>query len=321
METMVKNTIKASAKAEKPPRLTGKQIMKKLYYYRAYYVMFLPVFIFAILFKYLPMLGVRFAFYKFTPFKQEFVGLANFIDLFTGIKSPSFWRAFGNTLYLSVINLVIATIVSVTVALLLNDLTSRTLRSGIQTVLYLPHFMSWVVVASIFVIILSPSNGFVNNLLGIFGINPIYFLAEDKWWTPVYLFISRWKETGWGTIIYLAALAGVDPQLYEAASIDGAGKWKQTLKITIPSISTTIMTVFILNLGKVMNIFESVFVLGNDKVMDVADVITTFAYRIGIQNADYGMGTAIGLFKSVVGLSLVLITDRINKKIRGSSLL
>ncbi len=294
---------------------------KKIKYYRAYYIIFLPVFIFAILFKYLPMLGIRYAFYDFTPFKQKFVGIENFQDLFFGLKAPMFWRSFQNTIFLSIINLLLATVISVAVALLLNDLASRKLRSCVQTLLYLPHFMSWVVVASIFVIVLSPSGGFINGLLGVVGIDPVYFLAEESWWTPIYLFICRWKDTGWGTIIYLAALSGVDPQLYEAAAIDGAGKWKQTLNITLPSITTTIMTVFVLNLGKIMNIFESVFVLQNDKVLDVADVVTTFAYRIGIQGADYGMGTAIGLFKSVVGLVLVLITDRINKRLRGSSLL
>lgn len=305
-----------------PERLTAmKKTWKKIWYYRAYYAIFLPVFVFAVLFKYLPMLGVRYAFYDFTPFKQKFVGLENFEDLFFGLKATMFWRSFGNTIFLSVVNLLLATVISVAVALLLNEIASKKLRGGIQTVLYLPHFMSWVVVASVFVIILSPSGGFINSIRGLFGADPIYFLAEEKWWTPIYLFICRWKDTGWGTIIYLAALSGIDPQLYEAASMDGAGKWKQTLKITLPSISTTIMTVFVLNLGKIMNIFESVFVLQNDKVQNVADVVTTFAYRIGIQGADYGMGTAIGLFKSVVGLVLVLITDRINKKIRGSSLL
>lgn len=296
-------------------------IRTKLYRDRMYYLMFLPVLAFALFFCYAPMTGIRYAFYQFTPFKKAFVGLDNFIDLFTGLKAIHFWRAFRNTLFLSIINLIFATMISVTVALLLNDLKSRKLRGGIQTVLYLPHFMSWVVVASIFTIILAPQNGFVNNILKSMGLDPIYFMAEKKWWTPIYLFIARWKDTGWGTIIYLAALAGISPDLYEAAEIDGAGKWKQMLYVTLPSLSTTIMTVFVLNLGKVMNIFESVFVLGNDRVRDVADVISTFAYRIGIVQADYGMGTAIGLFKSLVGLALVLFTDRINRKIRGSSLL
>lgn len=294
---------------------------RKLYNDRLYYLMFLPVFILTIVFCYAPMVGVIFAFFDFTPFKMNFIGLENFQDLFFGIKAPNFWRSFRNTLFLSVSNLVLATFITVTVALLLNDLVSKKFRSAVQTILYLPHFMSWVVVASIFAIVLSPQNGFVNNIRAVFGLETIYYLAEEKWWTPVYLFICRWKDTGWGTIIYLAALSGINPELYEAAEVDGAGKWKQAIHITLPAITVTILTVFILNLGRVLNIFESVFVLMNDNVMRVSDVISVFSYRIGIQQADYGMGTAIGLFRSVVGLTLVLITDAINKKIRGSSLL
>jgi putative aldouronate transport system permease protein len=294
---------------------------RKLRNDRMYYLMFLPVLAFTLVFCYAPMVGVSLAFFKFTPFKRRFIGLDNFLDLFSGIKSTNFWRAFGNTLFLSVSNLILATIISVAFALLLNELVSRRLKGGVQTILYLPHFMSWVVVASIFTIILSPQNGFVNNLVVFFGGQPSYFLAEEKWWTPIYLFICRWRDTGWGTIIYLAALSGISPELYEAAEVDGAGKWRQAISITLPALSVTIITVFILQLGKVMNIFESVFVLQNPNVLNVSDVLTTFAYRIGIQQADYGMGTAIDLFKSFIGLGLVLITDAANKKIRGSSFL
>jgi putative aldouronate transport system permease protein len=286
-----------------------------------YYAMFLPVFLFALVFNYAPMAGVSLAFFKFTPFAIKFIGFDNFIDLFAGIKATHFWRAFGNTLFLSVSNLVLATILSVTVALLLNELVSRRIKGLVQTVLYLPHFMSWVVVASIFTLILSPQNGLVNNFLARLGVQPIYYLAIEKWWTPVYLFINRWKETGWGTIIYLAALSTINPELYEAAEVDGAGKWKQVFLVTLPSLMTTILIVFILNLGKVMNIFESVFVLSNANVLNVGDVLTTFAYRVGVQQGNYGMGTAIDLFKSFIGLILVLITDSVNRKIRGSSVL
>jgi len=297
------------------------KIRRKLYNDRLYYLIFLPVFVFTIVFCYAPMVGVSLAFFEFTPFKLKFIGLENFIDLFTGIKSINFWRSFRNTLFLSLSNLILATVVTVTIALLLNELVSRKHRGAIQTILYLPHFMSWVVVASIFTIILSPQSGFINNIMTALGGKSIYFLAEERWWTPVYLFVCRWKDTGWGTIIYLAALSGINPELYEAAEVDGAGKWKQAMRITLPSLSLTIMTVFILQLGKVLNIFESVFVLMNPNVMRVSDVISVFAYRIGIEQADYGMGTAIGLFKSIVGLTLVLITDAINKRIRGTSLL
>jgi len=298
-----------------------KTLGQKLYNGRMYYLMFLPVFIFTVLFYYLPMIGVSLSFFKFTPFKIKFVGLANFADLFFGIKAENFWRAFRNTLFLSLSNLILSTIITVTVALLLNELLSNKIRGVIQTLLYLPHFLSWVVVASVFTIILSPQAGFVNNIRAHFGAQPIYFLAEEKWWTPIYLFVSRWKETGWGTIIYLATLSGINPELYEAAEVDGAGKFRQCMSITLPALTQTILIVFILDLGKVLNLFESVFVMMNDNVLAVSDVVSVFAYRIGIQQADYGMGTAIGLFKSVVGLALVLITDKINKKIRGSSLL
>jgi len=302
-------------------RLSLKGKMRKIKKDRMFYFMFLPVFLFTLVFNYVPMLGIRYSFYQFTPFKMKFIGLANFMDLFTGIRSETFWRSVSNTLSLSIMNLVLSTVVSVVIALLLNELVSRKLKGAFQSIFYLPHFMSWVVVASIFTIILSPNQGFVNNIANFFGLPSTFFLAEEKWWTPIYLFIGRWKETGWGTIIYLAALTGINPELYESATIDGASKWQQVLKITIPSIMTTILTVFILNLGKVMNIFESVFVLMNSNVLAVSDVISVFSYRIGIEQGNYGMGTAIGLFKSLVGLTFVLITDRINRRIRGSSLL
>nr|MDA3812186.1 ABC transporter permease subunit [Spirochaetaceae bacterium] len=223
--------------------------------------------------------------------------------------------------FLSISNLIIGTVLSVVIALLLNELIQLKFKKFTQTIIFLPHFLSWVVVASLFSIMLSPTQGFINNILGAFGHDPIYFLAEKKWWTPVFLLIQRWKETGWGTIIYLAALSGVNPALYEAAMIDGANRWQQTLKITLPSLSTTIMVVFVLNLGKVMNIFQSVFTLQNDIVLKISDVLKVYSYRVGILNSDYGMGTTIGVFTSLVGLTLVLTTDRINRKIRGSSLL
>jgi len=305
--------------------LTREKFRQKLIRDRMYYLMFLPVLLFALLFHYAPMAGVLLSFTKFkatSPDGPQFIGLDNFENLFVGVKSDLFWSAFGNTILLSVANLVLATVFSVVIALLLNELVSRKGRGFVQTVLYLPHFMSWVVVASIFTIVLSPSGGFVNNLLVRWGLGePIYFLADEDWWTPVYLFINRWKETGWGTIIYLAALTTINPEQYEAAMVDGAGRFRQMLVITLPALTTTILIVFVLNLGKVLNIFESVFVLQNPLVYDSSDVLTTFAYRVGFQDGNYGLGTAIDLFKSFVGLLLVLGTDAINRRIRGSSVL
>ncbi len=297
------------------------RMLQKIKKDRAFYMMFLPVVVFLLLFNYLPMLGLVNALYKFTPFKKEFIGLENFIDLFTGLRSTSFWRAFTNTLTISITNLVLATVISVVVALLLNELASKHFKKFTQTILYLPHFLSWIVAASVFTIVLSPSNGLINNIRELVGFKSIYFLAEEKWWQPVFYVLNRWKETGWGTIIYLAAISGINPELYEAATIDGANKWQQVRHITIPVLSTTIMIVFILNLGKIMEIFQSVFALQNPNVYAVSEVLQTFAYRIGIDQGQYGLGTSISFTASIVGLTFVLITNKINQKIRGESLL
>jgi len=307
--------------AKMPPQ----RLRQKLYNDRMYYLMFLPVLLFALVFNYAPMAGILLSFTKFKSTSidgPQWIGFDNFENLFVGIKADMFWGSFANTIFLSVTNLILATILTVIISLLLNELVSRKGRSFVQTILYLPHFMSWVVVASIFTILLSPSEGFINNILAFLGNpEPIYFLADEEWWTPIYLFINRWKETGWGTIIYLAALTTINPEQYEAAEVDGAGKLRQVLLITLPALTTTILIVFILNLGKVLNLFESVFVLQNPLVYDTSDVLTTFAYRVGFKDGNYGLGTAIDLFKSFIGLLLVLGTDALNRKIRGSSVL
>lgn len=298
-----------------------KKVWNKIKKDKFYYLMFLPVFVMTIIFNYIPMFGIRYAFYKFTPFKKEFIGLDNFKNIFFGINSQRFWLAFKNTIILSLSNLILGIIASVVLALLLNEVYNKKIRGAIQTIVYLPHFLSWVVTASIFTIILSPQGGFINSILEAMGKETIYFLTSEKWWRPIFLLIYRWKETGWGTIIYLAAMTSINPQLYEAAEIDGAGRWRQTIYITIPALMPTILVVFILNLGKVLNIFESVFVLYNSMVHNVADVIETFTYRIGMQQADYGLGTAIGLFKSLIAMILVLITNKVSQKVRGSDIL
>lgn len=298
-----------------------KKVWNKIKKDKFYYLMFLPVFVMTIIFNYIPMFGIRYAFYKFTPFKKEFIGLDNFKNIFFGINSQRFWLAFKNTIILSLSNLILGIIASVVLALLLNEVYNKKIRGAIQTIVYLPHFLSWVVTASIFTIILSPQGGFINSILEAMGKETIYFLTSEKWWRPIFLLIYRWKETGWGTIIYLAAMTSINPQLYEAAEIDGAGRWRQTIYITIPALMPTILVVFVLNLGKVLNIFESVFVLYNSMVHNVADVIETFTYRIGMQQADYGLGTAIGLFKSLIAMILVLITNKVSQKVRGSDIL
>lgn len=312
--------IKHNDLAQKPVIIPKKKsLMRRIMQYKYFYLMFLPIFVFTVVFNYIPMMGIRYAFYKYNPFAPpKFIGLDNFRTL---LVNPKFIAAFKNTLRLSIMNLILGMLVSIIFALLLNELYNRYFKSFVQTVLYLPHFISWVVTASIFYLILSPTDGFINQMLSFFGIEPIYFMVEEKWWTPIYYFINRWKETGWGTIIYLAALSGINPELYEAAMIDGAGRLKQTWYVTIPGIMNTILVVFILNLAKVMNIFESVFVLQNSMVLNVSEVIKTYNYKVGLLQSDYGYSTAVGLFNSVISMILVIIADKASQKIKGSGIL
>lgn len=298
---------------------TNNSILSRMYKYRYFYIMFAPVLILLIMFNYIPMLGIRIAFYEWGIMGPiDFVGFQNFKDIFS---SMNFWRAFKNTIFISFTNLILSMVFSVGIALLLNELRSINFKKIAQTTLYLPHFLSWVAVASIFTMFLSPQTGIVNEIIKAFGGEPIYFLANEKWWTPVYLLINRWKETGWGTIIFCAALAGVDQEMYEAAALDGASRIKQAWHITIPAIQNTILVVFILNLAKVLNVFESVLVLYNPMVYDVSDVIGTYTYRLGLLSNDYGVSTAVGLFKSVVSLVLVTGANKLNKKIKGEGIL
>ncbi|WOO37116.1 ABC transporter permease subunit [Anaerocolumna sp. AGMB13020] len=304
-------------------QLKGNSRFKKIWKYRWFYVMIIPVIILSLMFFYYPMLGIRFAFFEYTPFKgPNFKGFANFEELFS---NHQFWIAFKNTIIISTTKLVLTTFVSVVVSLLLNEVANLAAKKFFQTLIYLPHFLSWVVVASIFSIILSPQHGFMNEVLIQIGIidKPIYFMAESGWWRKVYYVVNIWKETGWGTIIFLATLTGIDPQLYEAAAIDGANRWAKMRFITLPSLSQTIIIVLILNLAKIMNLFESVFVLYSPKVYDVADVLQTYIYRQTLTTPlpNFGYTTAVGLFSSVIGCFMVLLCNHTSKRVRGRGIL
>lgn len=306
--------------AKVPPKehlgLSTQQKMKKYFWF---YVMFIPLLICLITFAYLPMFGILYAFTDYSPFREPtFVGLANFQKLFS---QAGFWRAFSNTLQISVTKLIISTLSSICLALLLDEIHNKWFKKVAQTIVYIPHFMSWVVVASIFTMFLSPKNGLINGVIEAFGGEAIYFLAEEKWWRPVFYVISTWKEVGWGTIIYMAALSGVDMEQHEAAIIDGATRMQRVWHITIPAISTTIVTVFILNLAKVLNLFDPVWVLQNSMVINTSDVLETYVYRMGISGSQYGLSTAAGLFKSVVSVLLVTIGNKVSKKVTGEEVL
>ena len=284
----------------------------RLWNYKWFYVMFLPVFAALIVFHYLPMFGISLAFFRYQPSKianpLEFTGLANFQKLFS---RPQFWSSFTNTLEISIIKLLLNTFMAVIISLLLNEMVSTKMKKLSQTIIYLPHFMSWVVTAGVFGMLFAPTSaGLVNQVLIKMGLieKEIYFLGDNDWWRFSYYIINIWHDTGWGTIIFMATLTGIDPGIYEAASIDGAGRWKKMRYITLPALANTIVTVLVLNLAKIMNLFESVFVLQN------AAVYKTFNSG---GNVNFGYTTAIGLFRSLVGMALVLICNQVSKKIRG----
>ena len=298
-----------------------KPLLPRIRNYAGFYIMALVVLAFLVVFHYLPMFGIRYAFTKYNIIKPPvFVGLKNFERLFA---MPNFWSAFSNTIVLSVVKLVLSTGFSVILSLLLNEMNNIWGKKLAQTIIYLPHFMSWVVTASVFQLILSPTTqGLVNSLLMNLGVidKGIYFLGSSNTWQGAYYVINIWHDTGWGTIIFMATLTGIDPGIYEAASIDGAGRWKKMWYITMPALANTIITVLILNLAKIMNLFESVFVLQNDAVMDVSQVLQTYVYYQTFNSGgipDYGYTTAIGLFRSLVGLCLMLICNYASKKVRG----
>jgi putative aldouronate transport system permease protein len=299
--------------------VASKPLFKRIYKHRYFYMMFLPVFILFLIFNYIPMVGIGISFFDWGLFgANEFVGLDNFRALFA---SNMFWRAFRNTLLLSFLNLTLSMVFSVGLAIMLDDLLGKYFKRISQTILYIPHFLSWVVVASIFTMFLSPQGGIINQLIELWGGKSNYFLVDKNWWTFIFLAINRWKETGWGTIIFIAALTGIDQQMYEAAKIDGATRIQRIKYITLPSIQNTILVVFILNLARILNIFESVFVLYNSSVLSISDVLGTYVYRIGILNQNYGMSTAAGLFRSVVSLILVIAANKYSKKVRGEGIL
>ena len=298
----------------------NQSLSNKIYYYRGFYLMFLPVFVMIMLFNYWPMLGCRYAFTCYIIGNPYYMGLYHFVTMFT--NDVYFWQAFRNTLILSIIKLFLNTGAAVIISLLLNEIVSLGFKKTVQTIIYLPHFMSWVVVASVFKMMLAPYDiAPVNSILMNMGLidTPIDFMNSAQYWRGTFYVMNVWKDTGWGTILFLATLSGISPDLYEAAQIDGANRFKRLIYITLPALANTIITVFILNLAKVMNLFESVFVLQSPITYTKSQVLQTYVYvkTFGGGNSDYGYTTAVGLFKSFVGMILVLGCNWASKKVRG----
>lgn len=291
-----------------------------IYYLRRdwqlYFLLLIPL-AFVLVFKYAPMSGLVLAFKEYKIAKgfwgSEWVGMQVFQDIFA---RPDFGRAIRNTLLLNVSDLIFSFTMPIVLALLLNEVKNAVFKRVNQTLLYLPHFLSWIIIGAIAYQLLGEGSGMINNLIAQLGGTRIPFLQENFNWLISYIFIGVWQSMGWGTIIYLAAISGINPELYEAAVVDGAGRWRKMWNITLPSIRMTIVTLLILNLGHVMaGSFERVFALANKATTEFTTTIPVLVYRWGIEGGDFSRATALGLFQAVVGLVLILMADRIAKKL------
>jgi len=270
-----------------------------------YHAMLLPGIIFTFVFCYIPLYGVIIAFQKYNPglgFRSPWVGLSNFKFIFS---QPNFVRTIWNTFYISVFKIIGGIIVSVVFALLLNEISSNKTKRIFQTFVYIPNFLSWVIVAGIMIDILA-RDGIVNQALGVLGIAPISFLSNSTIFPWTMIITDIWKGFGFGTVVYLAALTGIDPVLYESAMIDGAQRWKQIRYITLPLLMPTIILMLVLSLGNVFNAgFDQIYNLYSPIVYETGDIIDTYVYRLGIEQAQYSVGATVGLFKSVVSFVLI----------------
>lgn len=290
--------------------------------WQLYLLLMLPL-SFVLAFKYAPMTGLVLAFkdYKIARgfWGSEWVGFEVFQEIFA---RHDFIRAVRNTLMLNGLDLIFSFTMPIVLALLLNEIRGVKFKRANQTILYLPHFLSWVIIGAIAYQLLGEGNGAVNNLIEVMGGNRIPFLQEDAHWLFSYLAIGVWQSMGWGTIIYLASISSINPELYEAAIVDGAGRWRKIWNVTLPSIRVTIVTLLIMNLGKIMEgSFERIFALQNKATTEYTTTIPVLVYRWGIESGNFSSATALGLFQAVIGLVLVVLADRIAKKLGEDGLL
>jgi putative aldouronate transport system permease protein len=289
---------------------------RSLIMYRGLLVLLVPSIVWYLVFQYFPMYGVLVAFKNYRLLQgvlgSPWVGLENFQRLF---RTPAFLQVLRNTLVISFLKLLWGFPAPILLALLLNEVKGMRFKRVVQTVSYLPHFISWVVIGGFVRALLSPTGGAVNQLLGLFHVGPIRFLIEPSFFRSIIVVSDIWKNVGWGSIIYLASITGIDPQLYEAAVMDGAGRFRQAVSITLPSLASVMVILFLLRIGNVMSAgFEEIFNLYNPVVYSVADIIDTYVYRVGLIDFDYSYSTAIGLFKNVLGLFLLVVTNTVTRR-------
>jgi putative aldouronate transport system permease protein len=325
METLSPNAAAHESVTPTPPKKRGRGAWKTLVQQKYLYLMSLPFIIWLFVFNYLPVWGWTMAFQNYKPAKsfsdQKWVGLENFVDLF---QDERFYLVLRNTLAMSIMGIIAGFIIPIAFAVFLNELRGKYFKRTVQTVSYLPHFVSWVVVGGIITKMLSIEGGIVNEIL--VGLNiisePIQFMAKGEWFWGIVTASDVWKETGWNAIIYLAAIAGVDKELYEAARVDGAGRFRQIWNITLPGIRTTISVLLIMSIGNLIGIgFEKQFQLSNSLVTDYSEVLDLYALNYGINISRFSYGTAISIFTSVISIFLLLTANGIMKKLTKESIM
>ena len=299
-----------------------KQTCKKMKRYYQLYLLLLPALIYFIIFRYGPMYGLQIAFKDYVATKgfwgSPFVGLKHFERFFS---SPDFVMILKNTVMLSVGSILINFPMAIIVALMLHQVTCTRYKKAVQTIIYAPHFISMVVLVGMITLFLSPSSGIINKIIEAFGGVAIFFLAEPGWFKPVYILSETWQNTGWGTVIYLAALSSVSPELYEAAEMDGANKWQKMWHIDFPGILPTAVIQLILTTGNILSIgYEKVFLMQNALNRTASEVISTYEYKQGLQNAQYSYSAAIGLFNAVINLAILLSVNKFAQKVSDTSL-
>lgn len=290
-------------------------------HYFLYFMLLLPI-VYYIIFRYVPMYGIIISFKDYSIFKgisaSPWVGLKNFEKIFA---MPEFFRAIKNTLVLNVLSLLVGFPAPIILALLLNEIRSGVFKKVSQTILYMPHFLSWVIIGGMVSTLFSTSSGLINRGLNAIGIESIPWLSENSWWICMYVIVSVWQSIGWGAIIYMSAITGIDQEMYEAAKVDGCSRFKTMYLITLPSIAPTIVIMLILRVGGMVSIgLEQPLMLKNAMVNDVGDVLSTFVYRVGVQNNKFSIGTTVGLFQSVVNFILVISANAASRKITDESI-
>ncbi|WP_090799221.1 ABC transporter permease subunit [Paenibacillus sp. GP183] len=304
------------------PRTGKSAFFKKFRQSKDLLILFLPCLVYYVLFKYLPMFGLVISFKDYNLFKG--VWASNWVGLkyyWMFIESPDFIKLISNTFMLGLAKLVFGFPAPIILALLMNEVKNVLFKKFVQTVSYLPHFISNVVVAGMIIMFLSPSLGLAAHFFKMFGIEPINFMVLPQWFRPIYVLSDIWQHMGWESIIYLAALTGIDPLLYEAAEIDGASRWKQLWNVTLPGIAPAMIILLLLNVGHVIEIgFEKVYLLMNPAIYDTADIFSTFVYRMGLTLGNYSFGTAVDLFTGVVSLIFIYSANYFSRKVSETSL-